>query len=310
MIGKLIVVIVVLVMLVFSLGFFYQSMPKAPVELTASEVIPEPIALVDYGAVPVFSENLRFNHNIISYFIEDGCVGPRREAMLSAFALFAKKMVIVSFYEVDADADIDVSCSDNYIPIGEHLFAAGEGGPSRIINTSNFKTIEKGKILLYEDPRCNSPIVEIHELGHVFGFDHSADPKNIMYNISNCEQEISDDMIKLINDLYSIEALPDAVLANVQAVKRGRYLDFNVTVLNEGLVGIDEIDLAIVVGDEVVQIMEMGEIGIGYGRTLKATNVKLPSSGVDSVDFVVDRDDNVRELNEGNNALQMIVSPQ
>ena len=300
-------VIVVLVMLVFSLGFFYQSLPKEPVELRATEIAPETIELVDYGAVPVFAEKLRFNHNVISYFIEDDCLGVRKDAMIEAFALFAKK-TIVSFYEVDANADIDVGCSDDYIPLGESLFAAGEGGPSRIINTSNFKTIEKGKILLYEDPRCDGPIVELHELCHVFGFDHSADPKNIMYNISNCEQEISDDMVTLINDLYSIEVLADAVLSDVQAVKRGRYLDFNVTVLNEGLIGIDGIDLAIIVGDRVVQVMEMGEIGIGYGRTLKATNVKLPSSGIDSIDFVVDRDNDVRELDEGNNEVTMATS--
>jgi len=128
-----------------------------------------------------------------------------------------------------------------------------------------------------------------------------------MYNTSNCGQEISEDMVKLINDLYSVEALADAVLTDVVAIKRGKYLDFNVTVLNEGLIGIDDIDLAIVVEDVVVQVMEMGEIGIGYGRTLKATNVKLPSSGIDSIDFVVDKDDDVRELDEGNNVMTMVI---
>jgi len=300
-------ILVILAMLVFSLGFFYQSFPKEPVELRATGIVPETIELIEYGAVPVFAEKLRFNHNRISYFIEDDCLGARKDAMVEAFALFAKEMKIVSFYEVAADADIDVGCSDDYIPLGEHLFAAGEGGPSRIINTSGFKTIEKGKISLYTEPRCDYPVVEIHELCHVFGFDHSLDPNNIMYNISNCEQKISDDMVTLINDLYSIEALADAVLSDVRAVKRGKYLDFNVTVLNEGLIGIDETDLAIVVGDRVVQVMEMGEIGIGYGRTLKATNIKLPSSGIDSIDFVVDRDDDVRELNEGNNAVTMAI---
>lgn len=308
MIGKIIVVMVVLAMLVFSLGFFYQSMPKAPVELRAAEIVPETIELIEYGAVPVFTEKLRFNHNRISYFIEADCAGPRREAMVSAFALFAKEMGVISFYEVFADADIDVGCSDDYIPLGESLFAAGEGGPSRIINTSNFKTIEKGKILLYTDSRCDYPIVEVHELCHVFGFDHSLDPSNAMYNTSNCDQRISADMVTLINDLYSIEPLADAVLADVKAVKRGRYLDFNVTVLNEGLIGIDEIELAIVVEDVVVQVMDLGEIGIGYGRTLKATNVKLPSSGIDSIDFVVDRDNDVRELDEGNNEVTMATS--
>ena len=310
MIGKIITVILVLVMLIFSLGLFYQNVPRAPVALKTSSIIPEPINLIEYGAVPVFSKNLRFNHNIISYFIEDECAGPRREAMVSAFSLFAKEMKIISFYKVDANADIEVGCSDDYISLGENLFAAGEGGPSRIINTSNFKTIENGKISLYDDPRCDYPIVEVHELGHVFGFDHSPDPNNIMYNTSGCDQRISEDMIKLIRDLYSIEPLADALISNVESVKRGKYLDFNITILNEGLIAIDDIDLTIVVDGEDIQVIELGEIGIGYGRTMRATSVKLPSLNIDVIDFIVDKEDVVRELNEDNNAVQMIIESQ
>ena len=310
MIGKIIAVILVLIMIFFSLIFVYQNVPREPVALKMGNVVPETIELIGYGAVPVFSERLRFNHNIISYFIEGECDGVRREAMVEAFALFANKMRIVSFYEVSADADINVGCSDNYISLGENLFAAGEGGPSIIINTSNFKTIEEGKISLYDDPRCDYPVVELHELGHVFGFDHSSDPNNIMYNTSNCNQRISKDMVKLINDLYSIEALADASLNNIKAVKRGKYMDFNITVLNDGMLEIDDIALTIVVDGENIEVMELGEIGIGYGRTLRAENVKLPSMNVDKIKFVVDKDNVVRELNEENNVVEMVVSSQ
>ena len=310
MIGKIIAVILVLIMIFFSLIFVYQNVPREPVALKMGNVVPVTIELIGYGAVPVFSERLRFNHNIISYFIEGECDGVRREAMVEAFALFANKMRIVSFYEVSADADINVGCSDNYISLGENLFAAGEGGPSIIINTSNFKTIEEGKISLYDDPRCDYPVVELHELGHVFGFDHSSDPKNIMYNTSNCNQRISKDMVKLINDLYSIEPLADASLNNIKAVKRGKYMDFNITVLNDGMLEIDDIALTIVVDGENIEVMELGEIGIGYGRTLRAENVKLPSMNVDKIKFVVDKDNVVRELNEENNVVEMVVSSQ
>jgi len=305
MIGKMIAVVLVVLLVLVSFAYVYQNMAQDAVEFERGNVVPEPVAMVDYGTVPVFSENLRFNHNDISYFIEDDCNDVRRSAMIEAFGLFEEAMGIVLFYEVRRNADIDVGCSDDYIKVGERLFAAGEGGPSRIINTSVFKTIEKGKIVLYDEPRCDRPTVEIHELGHVFGFDHSSDPKNIMYNVSNCEQEISDDMVELIVGLYSIEALADATIKDVKAVTKGKYLDFNITVLNEGLIGIDGINLTIFVDGEEVQVMELGEIGIGYGRTLKATNVRLPSGGVEKIDFVVDNEDAVREFNEGNNFVSM-----
>lgn len=301
---------IVLVMLVFSVAFFYQNMPGEPVELKTAEITTKPVELIDYGNVPVFADNLRFNHNSISYSIDATCGDVRRDAMVEAFSLFAEKMGIISFYETSVDADIGVGCSDDYIPLGERLYAAGEGGPSRIINASVFKTIEEGKISLYKDTRCDRPVVELHELCHVFGFDHSPDPKNIMYNTSNCDQKISDDMVKLINDLYSIEPLPDAVIDDLVAVKRGVYLDFNITVLNEGMMDIDEIALGIFADGELFLTMDFGEIGIGYGRTLKTTGNRLPSRNVEKLDFVVDYEDAVVELNEENNAVQMVLPSQ
>jgi len=310
MIGKMIGVMFLIVMLLFSVALYYQNTARGPVALEINGLNPEPFNLVEYGAVPVFADNLRFNHNDISYFIEDECNGTRREAMVKAFALFAKYMGVISFNEVATgdEADIDVGCSDDYIPMGERLFAAGEGGPSRIINTSVFKTIEKGKISLYSDPHCDYPIVEMHELGHVFGFDHSLDPTNIMYNVSNCEQQVSADMINLINDLYSIEALSDASISALNATLKGKYLNFNITVLNEGLLGIDSINLTIIADGEEIQVIDMGEIGIGYGRTMRATNVRLPSRNVDVIDFIIDKKNVVREFNEDNNEVSMTVT--
>ena len=310
MIGKIILVIFASAMLVFSLMFMYQNLPQAPIEMKRGGIIPEDIAIIAYGTTPVFIKNLRFNHNHISYFIEAGCSEIRENAMIEAFGIFEDEMDLISFYEVEnkIEADISVGCSDDYIELGENLFVAGEGGPSKIINTSIFKLIEKGKISLYNDPQCDYPIVELHELSHVFGFDHSDNPSNIMYNVSRCDQRITDDMIELIDKLYSIEPLADALISELTAVKKGRYLDFNITILNEGLIGIDSINLTVVAGGKEIQLIDLGELDVGYGRTLKATNVKLPSINVEKVDFILDADNIVRELNEENNFIQMIIS--
>jgi hypothetical protein len=307
MIGKIVSVVIVVLILVSSGWFIYDNLPGEAVEMRVSDVVSEPSSLVSYGAVPVFSDRLRFNHNDISFSIERSCAKVRRDAMIEAFGLFADEVGLISFHEVGSGADIKVGCSDDYIELGENLFAAGEGGPSRIINTSGFKLIEEGKVWLYDDPRCDYPIVELHELGHVFGFDHSADPKNIMYNTSGCDQRISEDMVELIKELYSIEALADVLVKDVAAVLKGKYLDFNVTVLNEGLVGVGAVDLTVLANGGIVDVVKMGEIDVGFGRTLRVTNLKLPSRGVDVIEFVVDRDDEVRELDEGNNVVEMVV---
>lgn len=302
--------ILMLAILTLSLFAVYQNAPRSPIKLTATQLIPNETAIIEYGAVPVFAKNLRFNHKVISYAIDNSCSQTRKNAMLEAFLLFSNEMKIISFYETGGNADIDIGCSDDYIELGENLFAAGEGGPSRIINTSLFKTIEKGKIWIYDDPRCNYPTVEIHELLHVFGFDHSPDPNNIMYNTSSCDQRISKDMIELINKLYSIEALADAKIDELNATKKGRYLDFNISVLNEGLWGIDNITLTITADGREIQTIDIGEIDIGYGRTLRAENVKLPTRNIKKIEFIIDKENTIKELNKDNNFMEMAVDSQ
>ena len=310
--------IMIFLMFIFSFAFVIENLPKEPVELKVNYLEPESLDFIEYGAVPIFAEDMRFNHNLISYSIEEECDSSRKGYMIEAFNIFADAVKVVSFYEVEENSDIKVGCSDEFIEIGDNLFAAGEGGPSRIINTSGFKVIEEGKVLLYNTlsghknlraggKDCDYPVVALHELGHVFGFDHSDDPKNIMYDTLDCGQRMSDDMVELMVELYSIEALADARIESIDGIVRGRYLDFNISILNEGLVGIGEIDLTILADGEEVDVIELGELEIGYGRTLRVENMKLPRSSVEVVEFILDSSDRVRELDERNNVVSMTV---
>lgn len=304
MILKVLSVMLIILMFAFSFAFVLENLDIEPVELKKNYLEPETLEFVDYGAVPVFSENLRFNHNLISYSIGASCDEERRSDMVAAFNIFSDEVKVVSFYETDLDGDIKVLCSNEYVGLGKELFAAGEGGPSRIVNTSGFRVIEEGKVTLYNSEDCGYPIVALHELLHVFGFDHSRDPNNIMFNVSACDQRMSEDMISLMVDLYSVEALADLKIGSVDAVIHGRYLDFNVSVLNEGLVGVKKTDLAVFVDGREVDVFDLGEIEIGYGRTLKIENMRI-GIGAEEVRFVVDEDDLVRELSEENNEVLM-----
>jgi len=306
--GKIIAMAVAVLILLFSIGYVSQLAPKEPINLLGETPAEQPLQIFNYERTPVFSENLRFNHNNISFNIESNCSEKKSSAMKEAFDIFHNKMEIISFYEVTEDSDITVFCSDDIIKLGNNLFAAGEGGPSEIINTSGFKTITKGKIYLYKDPRCDRPVVEIHELLHVFGFDHVKNPKSLMYNVSACDQKITPDMIELINKLYSIKPLPDARISELSATKRGKYLDFNITVLNEGLIAIDNISLSLLSEGKQIDRMYLEGIGIGYGRTMRATNMGLPSSSVSTINFIIDYESAVEEINEDNNIVQMTVA--
>ena len=313
MIGKTIAILLSVLLLGFSGFYLYQALPRPPVNLEMQDNFSEPTEIMDYGATPVFSENLRFNHNNISYYIDmDTCSAKEAIAMRDALDIFHEEMGIISFDRLNSDeyADIKISCPDKRVDLGDSLFAAGEGGPSEIINTTLFRTIREGKIFLYESPRCDYPVVELHELCHVFGFDHTENPKNIMYNTSNCEQRISKDMVELIQELYSIEPLPELRISELAAVKKGKYLDFNITVLNEGLIMVDNVSLTLYAEDDEIQKVYLGEIGIGYGRTIRAANVNLHSRSIEEIEFIVDVENVVREYDKENNVMKMIVQAQ
>ena len=301
-------VMVVLVVVLVTFGFVYSNLPGSVIELKAS-AIPRSSPNISYGNVPVFAENMRFNHNLLTYFVDASCDGSQKSSMIGAFNIFSDKTKIISFYETQSveDSDIEVKCSDERVEISDSLFAAGEGGPSKIINTSYFKTIQKGDILLYNKIDCEYPIVELHELCHVFGFNHSDNPVSIMYNTSACSQRISDDMVELIQELYSIEPLSEISIQEVWAVKRGRYLDFNISVFNEGLIGAEDVTLTILSDGKVVETLDLGGIDLGYGRTLNAQNVRFPSKSVEVVGFFVDYDNSIRELDEDNNLAELTV---
>lgn len=304
MVWKVIFTILIFLILIFSVASVFENFNVKPVDLKVNYLEPESSEVVDYGAVPVFDKNMRFNHNLISYTIADDCSRNKREEMVAAFNIFSNEVKIISFYEGDEDSDIKVVCSSDFVGLGENYFAAGEGGPSIIINTSRFKVIEEGKITLYRDIDCDYPIVALHELCHVFGFAHTLDPKNIMFNVSNCGQRMSEDMGELMRKLYSIEALPDVRVESVDGVIHGRYLDFNISVLNEGLLGVEGVNLTIFADGDFVDVVDLGKIEVGYGRVLRIENMRV-GSGVDVLRFVLDADNNIRELDKTNNVVEM-----
>lgn len=247
-----------------------------------------------------FYDNLRFSSSRISYRIGD-CSVKRTEDMTGAFSIIANK-TILDFYPVYSDEEIHVTCSnDNRIEGG--LFIAGEGGPTNITQGGFFNLIHEGKILLLKDSDCPKPNIAIHELLHVLGFEHSNNKKNIMYNITNCDQEIGDDTIQLINELYSYESLPDLLFTNVSASLNGRYLNANLSIRNYGLRDSENFDLIIFVDGKELKKFDFENLEAGYGRRLNLENIFVSDLSVEYFEFLIDSD--FRELDKENNKIKL-----
>lgn len=254
------------------------------------------------GEMMQFYSNMRYPRLPISYSISSECRQEKAEQMQSAIEIISDKAGI-SFAQVSGEGNIAIRCRElgNKETRNKDFYVAGEGGPSEIINTSLFYVISKGEVLLLRESTCSEPLVSMHEILHALGFGHSANPLSIMYNISDCRQKLTEDIINELKRLYSIESLPDLYSSSINATKNGRYLSFDIEVRNRGLISSENTTLSIYAADEKVGSFDIEVMEIGAGIVLNVENLRLPSRSTNEVRFVIDAENSVRELSEDNN---------
>lgn len=231
-----------------------------------------------------FYENMRFPDSRISYKIEN-CPLQKKEDMETAFSILSEKTPL-RFYPSENE-EISITC-DSRNKIEGGLFIAGEGGPTNITLSGNFKVILSGKILLIKESNCPTPNIALHELLHVLGFNHSENSQNIMYYLSDCDQIMGVDQIELIEKLYEFPPYPDLFLENVSAIMHGRYLDTNISIKNIGLKNSENFSLLIYADDKLVKDLFLENMNIGTGKILSLTNVLLSTRNIEKLNFVIE----------------------
>lgn len=310
--GILNVILFLLILLVLIIGgyFIYLNIPGAPESLNAIIEEPELKVMNLSSSVKQFYPNMKFNHNQISYLIDIQCGDEKKNRMMDAFKELEEKVEIISFVQSE-NPDIEVSCSDiEKNSIEEDYFVAGEGGAKEIIQTGRYNVINQGIILLHESPKrskkCEWPNIELHELLHVFGFDHSQDKESIMYPyLEDCNQKLDEGIISDLKELYSQENLADLYFEKVIATKKGRYLDFNITVKNSGSVDAGNIKLGVFDDNEKVDDFNLNEISFGAGINFDVKNIKLKSRSSNDVELRLDFDNLIEEIDEENNVAKL-----
>ena len=295
----LITFLLVLIILITTIAII-QNSKKPVIQLQPIFIEDEPIKIYEFNESTKF-ESLRFTDSRISYSISNECSKSRINNAVEAFGILEDKTVL-SFYEVNDNPQIKVSCDKSEEKSNEIV---GEGGPTFIINTGKYDVILNGTVKLYEDDNCRTPIIATHEILHVIGFKHIDDKNSIMYKISNCDQELTQDIIDEISRKYQTPSLPDLELRRATVEKDGRYINLEVSVFNIGLAETQNTNLRILEDGKEIKTYNLDNLEVGSGKIIKVKNLLVPNS-ITGLTFIIDKNNDIPEINETNNREEIV----
>lgn len=244
--------------------------------------------------------NMRYLEKEISYRI-DNCEKKKSQDMRDAFRII-ENVTMLEFYEVPYNEELYITCNET-TKFEKNMFIAGEAVPSKVVPTGLYNIILRGEILLIKDSTCENPNIAIHELLHTLGFNHSNNPNNIMYPVSSCKQTIGEEIPKLINEVYSVENLPDLMFEEATAQKRGIYLDINASIRNAGLKDANEFILDIISDGKTMKQFKIEKTEIGTGKKVTLTILLLTKFNLDNLNLYINSTD--MELNKENNNIPL-----
>ena len=289
---KEVILIIILLAVIVTAGYFiYDNLPG---EIQNLNIVynntEKPLDISTKSEVSQFEKNMRFNHNSLSYKFVSECPQDKIDKMLEAFSIIHQKTAIIFFYETVKTPDIEITCSSELLEKEKNIFIAGEGGPTKFTNDTIYPLIFQGTILLYkplyETEDCDEPVVELHELLHVFGFEHLNNSNSIMYPYLSCNQKLDKEFIEYLIELYSIEPKAELKFKEINVTKSGKYLNFNVIVENNGIINASSIILELS-SQEKIQDFDFETIEVGSFKRLSVENLKLPSRSTNNITFTI-----------------------
>ena len=296
---RILAVLALFIMILLLIGGIYVFWLNFPTNLEYNTFVANATSHLPAQSYQFYS-NMRYVHSNITYEIAPECSAKKRENIQDAFKILEEHTTL-RFFPAEKKGEIVFFCTNlPSEPESSGHFIAGEGGPTQIINTTSYAVILGGKVSLYRPEKCERPIIALHEILHALGFDHTSDKKSIMFPITDCEQDIDTFIINQINTLYEAETAPDLVIARVDAKSVGRYLDFEISVANYGLIDARNVTLSLNAGSELIKTFPLEEIGLGQRKMLTVRNVHIPRN-VESLTFSVAVGSRESELLYNNN---------
>ncbi len=295
--------IFLLIIVIISTYFLWLNFPTDPIQLTQSNNL-QGIEIPLSNNIQ-FYPAMRYPDKIITYKIMDDCSSDRKLNVQRALSEIRQR-TILQFELVQSNPQLTIECAKDPTkqPENQDHYIAGEGGPTRVINTTRYAVILEGSVSFFREESCEEPIVAIHEILHALGFDHTSDKSSVMYPVSNCDQILKNSITRTIDELYSQPGYADLLITNIEATKSGRYINFNISVYNSGLLDATQADLVVSGNNNEIKSFDLGEIKIGSTKFLAVTNLAGPRT-FSELSFNITTSQN--EIDKSNNLVALSI---
>jgi len=315
-----------LIVFLILVGIVAFSLPQLPSIQFTPEVKQERLKAEFIVPSPLEYPNLRWNHMPISVLIYTRTASESSYPSDVKFALDKWRDAtngVISF-ELTENKDADITIEWVKKLKSESLDAAGNTD-IKFFNQTKFKILTKADIQLLnvvegqELTNFDMTNLAVHEIGHALGLNHNDAEDSIMnptLKIPSKEiKAITRPEIQPLLDTYRILPKPDLYVSPNSTVtkifdkylfKENYYINATIAVENIGMVNSANIKILIKADDMIVREDESPEIPLGSIFT--RTYVNLPvDKNFSFIEVIVDPENLVDELDEGNNRLVLRV---
>ena len=282
------------------------------------------------ATIPGGDENrtiLRWNHFPLTVYIDDSFIPTSPEyveCVRDALDQWEQTIDFIVFEEVTQSEDHDILVE--WVPtlrVGAKD-AAGDA-ETTFLDVGEFGVIQEAEIHLLTKLRKRSlsttdmTNIALHEIGHAIGLEHLANEDAVMHETllipSRHVKDITAEEIAIVEALYEDEPLPDFIFTgSVNGSKYAisnplitrYYANASFTIKNAGLVPASDVDFILKADGEEILHDSILRLRIGEILTISLANVLAPGDFT-TLEIVLDEGNSIRELNETNNMIQLVV---